>query len=274
MNVNFEPFVRYIAKSTYVIPNKAIIARDCRLLYIIKGSGHFESCGNKYPLTAGTLIYYPCGKPYKILPGKENDLLFYTVNFDFSHIHTDILPMAPEEYKGYVPDNLLYTQNEPECDEFENVICLPNSVWCEDELKKICDEGLIKGEAYDTVQSLVLKTVLINIYRHMKTARTNSLIKEIEIMVSQNISFNSKQIAEKLNYHPFYLNSVFKKEKGITLYQYVFGQRLARAHRMLTSTQMTMEEISLTCGFSSQSHLSSAFKKTFGISPAKIRNLV
>ena len=100
MNTNFNPFVRYIAKSTYIIEKKFIIANDCRLIYILSGSGRLESNGKVYPLSPGTLVYYPCGTPYKFLLCTENKLLFYTVNFDFSHDYSNISPMGPEEYKG------------------------------------------------------------------------------------------------------------------------------------------------------------------------------
>ena len=75
-----------------------------------------------------------------------------------------------------------------------------------------------------------------------------------------------------LGYHPFYLNELFKKEEGITVHQYVLKQKLAKAHELITSTQMTIEEISVICGFSSQSHLSYAFKKALGFLPTKSEN--
>ena len=67
---------------------------------------------------------------------------------------------------------------------------------------------------------------------------------------------------------------VLKKEEGITVHQYVLKQKLAKAYEFITSTQMTIDEIALICGFSSQSHLSYAFKKSFGITPTGIRKLL
>lgn len=274
MNAMLEPFVRYIAKSTYIIADKFIIAKDCRLIYIISGNGALESNGQIYPLSPGTLLYYPCGTPYQFSLDKENRMLFYTVNFDFSQAYTDVLPMAPEDYHGHPPSNMLYTQTQIQCDAFQNTIYLPGSIWCENLLGAVCDEGLIKNEGYAEVQSALLRTVLINIYRHLQGPRNHFLCKQVEEIVSCNLQLNNKQIAEALNYHPFYLNSVMKREKGLTLHQYVLGQRLAKAHSLIVSTQLSMEEIASLCGFSSQSHLSSAFKKRFGVAPIQIRKFL
>lgn len=274
MNTNFNPFVRYIAKSTYIIEKKFIIANDCRLIYILSGSGRLESNGKVYPLSPGTLVYYPCGIPYKFSLCTENKLLFYTVNFDFSHDYSNISPMGPEEYKGGPPSNMLYTQSETKCELFDNIIYLPSSIWCEDALKRICDEGLLKKEGYEALQSSIMKIILINIFRNMQDAHNNLLCKQIKDILSQNINLSNKEIAKMLNYHPFYLNEIFKKEQGITLHQYVLKQKLAKAHDLITSTQMTMEEISLLSGFSSQAHLSSTFKKNFGVTPNQIRKFL
>ena len=121
MNTSFNPFVRYIAKSTYIIANKDIIANDCRLIYIISGTGSLESGGKTYALSSGKLLYYPCGTPYKFTVNPEDKLLFYTVNFDFSHRYLNVLPMGPEDYSGKPPSNILYTQPETECEMFENI---------------------------------------------------------------------------------------------------------------------------------------------------------
>jgi AraC-like DNA-binding protein len=274
VNTNFNPFVRYIAKSAYIIADKTIVANDCRLIYILSGNGSFESGGKVYPLSPGALIYYPCGMPYKFSLCKENKLLIYTVNFDFSHSYSNIAPMGPEEYKGCLPSNILYTQYETKSKLFESIIYLPASIWCEDALKRICDEGLLKKEGYEALQSAVMKIILINIFRNIQDTHNNSVCKQIKAILSEKIDLNNKQIAKMLNYHPFYLNEIFKKEEGTTLHQYILKQRLIKAHELITSTQLTIEEISSICGFSSQSHLSYTFKKNFGVTPTQIRKFL
>ena len=80
------PFVRYAAKTTY-LPNRFLVkARDCRLFYVLGGSGKFITPENSYPLSPGSLVLYPAGHAYR--PVSENELLFYTLNFDYNTHYT------------------------------------------------------------------------------------------------------------------------------------------------------------------------------------------
>ncbi len=52
-------------------------------------------------------------------------------------------------------------------------------------------------------------------------------------------------------------------------YRYVLELRLERARVLLETTRLTLAEIALQCGFSSQSHFTTHFTRYIGISPAR-----
>lgn len=56
-----------------------------------------------------------------------------------------------------------------------------------------------------------------------------------------------------------------------TVNQYVNKKRIAWSEQLLLSTDLSVEEISLTVGFSSASYYSKLFKNEKGISPLKFR---
>jgi AraC family transcriptional regulator len=58
---------------------------------------------------------------------------------------------------------------------------------------------------------------------------------------------------------------------GVTPHRYVLDRRLARARRLLIETDLPVADVAVTTGFSSQSHLSAAFRKLTGVSPAAYR---
>ena len=135
MNFNFEPFIRYIAKTTYFIDGKYVIANDCRILYIISGDGNFE-CGDKiYPLKPNTLIFYPYGVPYKIT--SDGEMLFYTMNFDFNSDNKDINTMVPQPVNEYDFKNIIPSISEELYDVFSSVICIHNALWAEKYMRNI-----------------------------------------------------------------------------------------------------------------------------------------
>jgi AraC family transcriptional regulator len=68
-----------------------------------------------------------------------------------------------------------------------------------------------------------------------------------------------------------YFARVFRRHFGDPPHRYVLKRRIERARRLLRSTDLPVVEIALTTGFSSQSHLTAAFKKSVGVGPARYR---
>lgn len=61
---------------------------------------------------------------------------------------------------------------------------------------------------------------------------------------------------------------VFKKETALTPMEYLNNIRLEKAKKMLLSSQLSISEIALECGFNSQTYFSSSFKKKFNSTPS------
>lgn len=67
------------------------------------------------------------------------------------------------------------------------------------------------------------------------------------------------------------LRECFRSQVGLTPYQFVLQARLARAQEYLSTSKMPIVEIAYSCGFSSQSHMTSAFSSRLGIAPGEFR---
>lgn len=63
----------------------------------------------------------------------------------------------------------------------------------------------------------------------------------------------------------------FKTQTGMTPYQYLLRERIARAKLLLVSTRRPVSEIALDTGFSTPSHFTSAFRRKVGITPTVFR---
>ncbi|WP_396652533.1 helix-turn-helix domain-containing protein [Metabacillus elymi] len=72
--------------------------------------------------------------------------------------------------------------------------------------------------------------------------------------------------------HPNYLSSLFKKEVGISIAEYIQRTKIDEAKSLLTFTDYSLLKISTMLNFHDQSYFTKVFKKYTGITPKKYKN--
>lgn len=80
-----------------------------------------------------------------------------------------------------------------------------------------------------------------------------------------------KDLAAVCGLSPRYFIHSFSRTFGVQPHQYLLRLRLDFAERLLIEGQLTIGEVALLSGFSSQSHLTHTFKNLRGMTPAQIR---
>lgn len=70
---------------------------------------------------------------------------------------------------------------------------------------------------------------------------------------------------------PMYLCRVFRAVTGMTIHGYLNELRLRSAIEELADPRRSLVDIALSSGYSSQSHFTSAFGRSFGVSPGRLR---
>ncbi|MBE7103902.1 helix-turn-helix domain-containing protein [Bacillus cereus] len=79
-------------------------------------------------------------------------------------------------------------------------------------------------------------------------------------------------LAEVVALNPSYLSSLFKKEVGISLGEYIQRAKIDESKKLMTYTRHSISEISTLLNFHDQSHFTKVFKKHTGISPKQFKN--
>ena len=98
----------------------------------------------------------------------------------------------------------------------------------------------------------------------------NKILKHLHLNIESEISL--EKLAEDLNLSASYISSCFKKQMGISIMKYAKKIRIDRAKVLLTTTDVSILDLSVSLGFYDQSHFSKTFKKFTGVSPSKYRN--
>ena len=82
-----------------------------------------------------------------------------------------------------------------------------------------------------------------------------------------------EDIARAGNMSKSHLNEQFRAVTGMTPYEYLLVSRVERAVELLRSTDMTVLDISESCGFSNLANFNKAFKKRTGLTPQAYRKI-
>ena len=82
---------------------------------------------------------------------------------------------------------------------------------------------------------------------------------------------NLDQISKVVGFSKFYFDKIFKKEVGISLYEYIRKRRLTRAASVLLNTNASILDIALTYRFESQESFTRAFKSVYQLPPGRYR---
>lgn len=80
--------------------------------------------------------------------------------------------------------------------------------------------------------------------------------------------------AKELNVNPSYLSTLFKKETGQTLTEFVNRKRIEHAILLLNSTDMQIQVVAQYCGIPDVNYFTKTFKKIVGKTPKEYREMI
>lgn len=144
-------------------------------------------------------------------------------------------------------------------------------------IKILTDKILIANkETYNSQCAFLfiklIKPFIIDFQSHQVQMVNNTANLLIQYLNDpKNFNKNLYDIASEINYSYSHLNRIFKQETGISPSKYLKKQRMIYASKLLTETDMTLEDIAYQVGYSSCPHFIVAFKKEFQTSPYAYR---
>lgn len=95
------------------------------------------------------------------------------------------------------------------------------------------------------------------------------VVDYIEAEIEQDLRLAA--LARVAAMSPFHFARRFKETVGVSPHAYVLGRRVERARGMLRRSESSLAQVAAACGFSSQSHLTTAFQSVLGVTPYRYR---
>lgn len=89
----------------------------------------------------------------------------------------------------------------------------------------------------------------------------------LKIIDREYATIGLAELAKRLNFNKNYLSNLIKTESGQTFTQLVNQRKLMKAQLLLQTTQLPIQEIALSVGFSNKTYFYEKYKETFGHGP-------
>lgn len=99
-------------------------------------------------------------------------------------------------------------------------------------------------------------------------------VQKALIYIDANLTgnLNLSSLADTLNVSSSYLSTLFKKETGHTLTEYINTRRIKHAKHLLESTRLQIQTVAQHCGIMDVQYFSRVFKRIAGMTPKEYRD--
>ena len=100
-------------------------------------------------------------------------------------------------------------------------------------------------------------------------SRLYTIIKYIYLNYNKKITL--EDLADIVYLNPYYISHLIKNTSGLSFHNFLSYVRLEYAEKHLVESQLTLTQISESCGFSSPSYFNKCFKNWYGMTPSQYR---
>lgn len=224
------------------------------IMYIINGNCTIKIDDHISHVNSGQIVMIDCYKPHE----------YYTsAGWEAMWIHFD--GATAREYY-----NLITSSSG-------NIVTLIDTFRFQKYLKRIYDifeknsiirEALISNYITNLLTELVLVSSNTSAYNN----RTD-MIEEIITYINDHLNdkLSLKELASIASLSPYYFTRLFKKEVGMPPHEYVVETRVNAAKFYLKTSSLSIKEIALNLGFTSESSFCTTFKQRVLTTPSEFR---
>ncbi len=237
---------------------------DFELIVVTDGILYIADHDKKFTVKKGDYLLM---KPTENQHGyQSSDCSFYWIHF----FTTLPFETATSDSKASEPDSFSITIPEQgTLDSLERIVVL---------MKQLQDSDRRYGMA--SLNNYLTSTILSEIsaqyfihgkYSHQDNSKQlfNDVMDYINWHICENIKVSD--IAEYFGYNEKYLSTLFRKNSGVSLKQYILQAKMDHAKAELSDTNHSISQIGYNIGYNDPHNFTNAFKKVTGLTPSDYR---
>ncbi|GGD78413.1 AraC family transcriptional regulator [Paenibacillus nasutitermitis] len=266
----------YILYNVLTKPSKLHHHDFVEFSIVVKGRGVEWINGEKHIMQPGTVSFLLPHHIHTIQSDMDDPLHLYSCMFDEQILFDSAYDIALSQVL------LQVGQTVP------SYFHLPEALSCQiiQLLKDMMIEYLQNEYGKDTLLRSKLLEVLVRITRHYMNDMNNlssgiieykqpahrtiwDVLRFIHLHFSEPLTL--KELASHVNWSESYISREFKKLTGMNFVEYVHKLRISRATALLSTTDMSITEISSEVGYDYFRTFSRAFKTLKSITPSEFR---
>ncbi|MEK0313343.1 helix-turn-helix domain-containing protein [Cohnella sp. 56] len=108
---------------------------------------------------------------------------------------------------------------------------------------------------------------------HRSLFQNESVVQRLRAYIADHLGENvtREMLAEYVHLNPAYLSRLFKKETGLSITDYLLGERMRMAKELISRSALPISEIARTLGYNNFSYFSRMFRKVYHANPQQFR---
>lgn len=225
------------------------------MIYMIGGQCTLEISNNKYRMKKGDVAFIQSGELHMISSSESDEAVAYICTFNPSILQ-------------YLKTEVVHIDNYIPMDEM-------TKRGIGDDIKKYFEEAFLENTNKEIMSENIIISNLIRLYSilaryfqskeaiYTKNNSNYETFREAIEYISENFTddITLNTVAEKMNYCPSYVSTMFVTYTGVNFKTYLDTIRIKQATDMLKNTTLKIADIAFECGFNNLKTFNNTFKR-------------
>ncbi|MEK3885025.1 AraC family transcriptional regulator [Paenibacillus sp. PL2-23] len=250
---------------------------DYELEFYTASEGAIELNGTLYPVKKNDIVFRrPRDLNQSIMPYACHLVVFDMLNSTDKRDDEYTVGEMQEVYQPYYVNPLL--------DSIPTIISPPfpkrYEYWFECIANEFIKQNagshlLMKSIVLQIIHQLYMDHIAQNSNQDVPSSAHSKTIANTIAYIKNNLDeqWNLAKLAQIAGLSPSYFHSIFTKAMQQTPNDYIVELRLEKAKRMLLTTDASILDVAMLCGFGSGAYFGFLFKKKTGVSPVHFRKI-